>query len=295
MQHWDGFTWTVTQSMSVGDHVILGIDNLDPADAWAVGYLHRSAHSLVALIGHWDGVSWTRAPSPGRLGVSSLTDVDALSADDVWAVGYSRGRTLTEHWDGSVWTVVPSPSVGAVGSTLVAVSARTADDIWALGSWTLPQGVHRPLMLHWDGTIWTRVLLPHGLGSLADVTAVAQDDVWAVGQRYNGTIAVHWDGAAWSIVPTPDPGYFNRLSSVAALGPDDVWAVGEFETGGAFGRYHPLIIDWDGTAWRPVPRPHPSTPTYSGLVSVAAVKGYMVTAGYAAYYRKALAFVRCPT
>ena len=295
MQHWDGSAWSTTDPMPVGFHVIEGIDTVSPSDAWAVGYLHHSDHNLAALIGHWDGVSWSRAPSPGSLGFSGLTAVDALARDDAWAVGHSRGRTLTEHWDGSGWSVVPSPNVGAVGSALTAVSAYNADDVWALGSWTLPQDVDRPLMLHWDGTAWTRVRLPLALGRLVDVTAVAEDDVWAAGQVGNKTIAIHWDGTAWSIVPTPNFGWWNRLSSVAALGPDDVWAVGEYVAAGAFGRYHPIIINWDGIEWKQVPRPHPAKPSSSGLVSVAAVPGFMVAAGFKSGYSHPLALVRCPS
>jgi hypothetical protein len=50
--------------------------------------------------------------SPPRLThTSRLTDVSGLTADDAWAVGFSRehrfySSTLTLHWDGTAWTRV---------------------------------------------------------------------------------------------------------------------------------------------------------------------------------------------
>ena len=58
------------------------------------------------------------------------------------------------------------------------------------------------------------------------VSAVATDDVWAVGLRGLGTLAIHWDGTAWTIVPTPTPEGIADLAAVVALATDDVWAVG---------------------------------------------------------------------
>src|SRR5204863_9117296 len=56
------------------------------------------------------GSSWSRVPSPspahGPGDANQLTGVDAISASDAWAVGWSyrssdgHYRTLAEHWDG---------------------------------------------------------------------------------------------------------------------------------------------------------------------------------------------------
>src|SRR4051812_24761987 len=45
-----------------------------------------------------------------------------LSADDVWAVGWTKyftmSQTLIEHWDGVKWKVVPSPNT-KLGSNIL--------------------------------------------------------------------------------------------------------------------------------------------------------------------------------
>lgn len=103
-------------------------------------------------------------PKPG----SSLIAVDGTTANDVWAVGETHGKTfressLIEHWDGQSWSTVAAPDVGVLG----AIATVTADDAWALGS----GGV-----LHWDGSTWREVTLPRGNGN--QYSAISASGQW---------------------------------------------------------------------------------------------------------------------
>lgn len=150
---------------------------------------------------------------------------------------------------GGTWTVEPSPS--PVGSGLFGAGGASPTDVWAVGFYGVGAS-SRTLVEHWDGSSWSLVDAPNGPGRdnfLQSVSAVASDDVWAVG--YNGDLSSHsliehWDGTQWQIVPSPNPGRFaTRLFGVAALASDDVWAVGDridsFDTA--------LVMHWDGAAW----------------------------------------------
>jgi hypothetical protein len=54
-----------------------------PSDAWAVGEANNQT-----LIVHWDGVAWSRVPSPNGLGFSSgLSGVVAVSPNDAGSSG----------------------------------------------------------------------------------------------------------------------------------------------------------------------------------------------------------------
>ena len=68
---------------------------------------------------------------------ATLAGVAALSAGDVWAVGYyligSLEQTLVEHWDGTSWTIVSSPNVGTGNNQLNAVAAVSASDVVGCG------------------------------------------------------------------------------------------------------------------------------------------------------------------
>jgi hypothetical protein len=105
------------------------------------------------------------------------------------------------------------------------------------------------LLYHWNGSAWTAVATPPQ-GDLWDVTAIAHDDAWVVGQGFaapRAPLAAHWDGRTWHTVPLPAQGGF--LEGVTAISANDVWAVGTDSS------YKPLTLHWDGTAWSNVPTP----------------------------------------
>ena len=69
-----------------------------------------------------------------------LRGVAAVSANDIWAVGYSSdpstgaSHTLTEHWDGTAWSVVPSPDTTTGLNILTAVTALSTGNVVAVGA-----------------------------------------------------------------------------------------------------------------------------------------------------------------
>jgi hypothetical protein len=123
-----------------------------------------------------------------------------------------------------------------------------------------PRTDNRPLSLHWDGTEWNDVIVPSPpTGNeeevrLNDVTAVASDDVWAVGYYIPPgsvntieTLAMRWNGSEWDQVPSPAAQIGNGSSFYAIDSKDgEVWAVGSsLGTGGI----DHLAARWDGSGW----------------------------------------------
>jgi hypothetical protein len=127
----------------------------------------------------------------------------------------------------------------------------------------------RTLILHWNGSAWTRVPSPNPAldSSLTGVAAASADSAWAIGDTIsdnsNSPLTLRWNGTAWTTVPAglgPDA----SIEGVAAAPAGTAWAVGN--TGiGTSGRT--LILRWNGTAWTRVPSPGPGV----GLVGVAAL------------------------
>lgn len=223
----------------------------------------------VALAAAWTTVS-SDAAGP------VLNGVDAISSNDIWAVGQGRDyQTYTRHWNGSSWMPVVTPAVpGALLSTLNDVSAVATNDVWAVGD----NQSGTALALHWNGTSWTRATLPAltGYSSLQSVSARAANDVWAVGQTNTSkTLALHWNGTSWSVVPTPSPSTttipYNFLNAVYAMSANDVWAVGRYSRKGKYPQT--LVLRWDGVRWRQVPSPNAAGPNgfevYNDLRSVS--------------------------
>ena len=142
---------------------------------------------------------------------------------------------------------------------LKAAAVVSPTEIWAVGSKDAFGG-YSALIMRWDGKTWRAVDAPSprstGDVSLNGIAAIAANDVWTVGDVYNGdaypfsrTLIEHWNGAQWSVVPSPNPGnYFNNLNGIVAIAPDNLWAVGRYKLRpGDFSRA--LILHWDGRSW----------------------------------------------
>jgi hypothetical protein len=232
-----------------------------PDDVWAVGAWVRATSTPGTLTEHWNGSKWSVVSSPNATqGYNELYGVSAVSTSDVWAVGYHNiaeygsEKTMIEHWDGARWRIMASPNIGQKANFLYDVAAIGTDDVWAVGqgaSSNISTGV--AMAQHWDGSAWSVVTTPNvgtGANTLYGVTALATDDVWAVGESKRGALVLHYDGSVWSVVPGAEGvGSDSTLYSLAAASPNDVWAVG-YSDGGT------LVEHWDGATWTVVASPN---------------------------------------
>ena len=152
--------WTGAQPPSPGtvSNELLGAAVLSSCDAWAVGDDVDGNGGRQTLTEHWNGSSWTVTPSPDPGSPdNALTSVRAVSASDVWAVGYytdsgADNKTLILHWNGSHWKQVPSPDPGGTGSDndLFSVTATSRSNAWAVGE-VFTSGKITTLIVRWNG------------------------------------------------------------------------------------------------------------------------------------------------
>ncbi len=211
-------------------------------NAWAVGYTEDGFTFIV----HWDGTAWRRVPSPSPGRGAVLTGVTATSARNAWAVGITGGgKILILRWNGTAWTRAPAPDLPA-GSTLNRVTATSASNAWAVGY----TASITPLILRWNGTGWKRVPSPKITGHLYGITAIPRGGAWAAGL-------------------TGLPG--------AAAGPAlRAWAPG-MDAGPVTAKPEPLILRWNGRAWKRAPSPAPvAGAALIGLTSTSATSAWAV-------------------
>ncbi len=273
-----GFTDT-TQTASES---LNGISAVAPDDVWAVGTRTVSDRDST-LVEHWDGTAWSVVPSPspgGRPG-SRLESVDAISANDVWAVGtyVTVGHQLTilvEHWNGTSWRRVATPILRG-SSALASVSATSPTDIWAVGYRliTLQKPIYT-LAMHWDGSTWSRVATPtpkNAMRGLLGVDSTGTASGWAVGYTLAASggkpnaLAERWNGRAWHQVAVPVPRYrVAELAGVSVVAPGNVWAVGSRQPDETRHSYA-LVEHFTGRHWHSVPVP--GLGSYSSLSSVS--------------------------
>jgi hypothetical protein len=233
-------SWQIVQSPSKGQgglgNNLASVAMLSPTDVWAVGWYPMTGTGYFqTLVENWDGTKWSIVPSPNVTGSTYdvLNGISAVSATDIWAVGYAgfvgrtpERQTLVEHWNGSRWRIVPSPSPGNhSGNDLFGVNAISSSDIWAVGDFFSGLNGQRggALTIHWNGTRWSVVPNPGTLATLNAVTSLGTSNVWAV-----GTDALHWDGTKWSHVGVqiPHPSQGISLQSLSATSAGDIWASG---------------------------------------------------------------------
>lgn len=215
------------------------------------------------------------------------------TSNTAWAVGATAltsdalPRTLILRESGDAWVRVSSPDVmsaqhdtSGADNELTAVSTVSRQDAWAVGYYTpyagrapSAEGESWPLILHWNGSAWTRVranVFSAGWVTLSAVSADSPNNVWVVG-AYRGAYprVFHWNGDAWQSVSLQGALgagglYGTSISAVQALGPANVWMVGT--SGGAL----PLILHSNGSAWTSVPAPRSGAAGVGGsLTSVS--------------------------
>ncbi|WKX71606.1 hypothetical protein [Streptomyces sp. XD-27] len=197
------------------------VDASSPRNAILGGDYAEQAGGVVTQ--RWNGTSWKSAIAPVPRGTQSagFLSVDTRAPNDAWGAGWTQVRTseddsrsvgLLEHWDGNRWKAqkLPDFSEGNGGWSLESVTAVAADDVWAVGG-TFNENAAKPLILHYDGTRWSKVPAPDLAAKRAGLTAVVAGpggQVWAVGEakQSDGTwqgLALKYDGKKWTNVTLP--------------------------------------------------------------------------------------------
>ncbi len=146
----------------------------------------------------------------------------------------------------------PAVSLPVPGN-LGGVAALSSGNAWAVGQTSSDSTDNdKPVLAHWNGTAWRTVSSP-ALPSRGSLNAVAAfpGGAWAVGEAgvlvHGGVprlLIVRLTGTTARRVPTPAPAD-GQLFGVAATSAANAWAVG--------GSNGPLILHWNGTAWKRAP------------------------------------------
>jgi len=156
------------------------------------------------------------------------------------------------------WNQVPSPDASITRSMLRGISGTSSADVWAVGSFETPTpGYLKNLVMHWNGTGWQ--IIPGTdqsitFNDLWDVTAISENDVWAVGAQNEFATTrsqlMHWNGSGWSHTILPGIPGGSMLFAIDAISPTDIWAVGA-KAGSPTDP--PYAIHYNGSGWTEFP------------------------------------------
>jgi hypothetical protein len=279
---WDGKTWTqVASPTPASSSWLRAVTVAKGGQAWAVGAVQTAfpkevSYAIDPLILHWAGSGWTQLASPVNGTNASLDGVAVDPHGGAWAVGHScvsaclthfeTDRPLILHWSGKNWLSVHSSNPSG-NSTLLSVSVGQTDSVLAVGSTCVADcsagaQLYRPLIMRWDGAVWSRVRSPSPGSSawLYAVSATPGGHGLAVGDscvsgcnttsEIDRGLVLKWDGRSWSAVPhlsspRKHPILYNLSTGRAGF------VVGRFCVSRCFTvaeRYRTLILRWNGTA-----------------------------------------------
>lgn len=235
IEHWNGTTWSQTQSpdlLASTRNLLQDITIAGPNDVWVAGMAGsqvggKSIFSLRAspLLEHWNGTNWQLVQLPG-IQLASLKTIVALSANDVWLAGgidpasdgaggnvQNTPNLLLLHWNGQSWNrVSTASSVPAQAGILVKLAADSSHHLWALGF----DENAMPLLLSMSNTgKWSTMSVPPVPASsggnthynqFLDLYAVDPQNLWLAGTSNevppSGVTTItplveHWDGHHW--------------------------------------------------------------------------------------------------
>jgi len=218
MAHWDGASWTEHSRVESSQDIAM----FSATNGWTVGW---------GEIQHWDGASWSLVPCPTT---ETLYDMDALSANDIWAAG-DDGAIV--HYDGQTWSNVPFPTTHWISG----IGMASADEGYAVGQYGK--------IFRWNGSAWTEIGSPATFMMRA-VDAMPRGDEtigWAVGDY--GQIL--WlESGSWTEACSPTG---NDLWDVLMVSTYEAWAIGDSgvilhwydaEKPGISSSYIPYIRKW---------------------------------------------------
>jgi hypothetical protein len=225
---WDGKSWSFEKAPISGSAILVA--NACPAanSCFAVGgqLVGKLGNQYVAVIEHYDGVSWSPSSVPSPSG-ATFNGVACSSSTDCVAVGNrqtssSTAHVLIDHWDGKSWSGSSAPSpAGSMWAVMDSVTCLSASDCLALG----------------------------------DYDKSAKGSGYFFGERFNGT--------SWAVFPVANPTEFNMgdesalyiscASSSACLATGSALTYTHGEMGAAFPGG--VAESWNGTSWAPVSVP----------------------------------------
>jgi hypothetical protein len=263
--------WRLARVFSARSHVasgsvtLSGIDAQGPADAWVMGTIQNEGNTVRALVGHWNGRSWSRVALPPGLAArfrgAEAISIGASSGRNVWAFTeagmYLR---LTENrWQ---FGRLPRHVMGS-HDFLESAEVLSPTNVWVFGTHyigSIDKLNFTPFAARFDGRRWHSVKV-RGVGSIGPVSVISPANMWtltgavlpAIGLP-NHPKVVHWNGSAWRpIAVQPRLPKHATLDGILAYSSHDVWIGGSVPNGKT--GTSELALHWNGQSWTTVSPP----------------------------------------
>lgn len=144
------YTWEI-DTLKAWNTYLMKMWGSSPTDIWAVGH----GCCFEENIWHYDGTKWT---TDGIWRGISPWCIYGFAENDIW-IGGSDGKIW--HYDGSDWSESLAYSEELnyeyLGIIFYDIWGENPNDIYAVGLTVISDKVFMSIMMHYDGTKWSRV------------------------------------------------------------------------------------------------------------------------------------------
>jgi len=240
-------------------------------------------------IARWNGSEWLAFQSGPQSDMNAAVHALGTFNDGTGNALYAAGEFTTAggvtvnrvaKWANGSWSPLEGPSaigVDAIGRSLATYDDGNGTALYVGGNFTTAGGVTVNKIARWDGTTWSALSGPGGVGVVGNVHALKTYNdghgpaLYVAGAFFTaGGITVNhfgrWDGTNWSAATGPwssGVGVGNIFAMVlhddgTGAGPA-IYATGTFTTAG--GLYAARSARWNGNEWSVLVSPEVSGPT----------------------------------
>jgi len=191
---WDGTSWSTLAGPSGTGVSSGGVFHLEVFDdgngpaLYAAGSFASAGGVSVSNVAKWDGTSWLPLSGASGTGVNGAVNSMAVFDDGTGAALYVAGNFITAggltanriaKWDGNEWSTLTAP--GGTGLPSVVYTLTVFDDgngeaLYAGGGFTTAGGHTVNRVARWDGSDWSAMEGPSGVGMNSLVIRLASFD-----------------------------------------------------------------------------------------------------------------------
>jgi hypothetical protein len=200
---WHAYSFAISSD----DILMAPVVTTGPKSTWA---LDEDFTTDAAYGYHFNGSKWHRQVLPAAPDAnSSLGYVSASSGRNIWALTSVKDKWASLRYNGSRWQVIPFPrKLAPAGTTLGGrqILALSAKNVWATIGTETKTGLGPLVLLHWNGSRWSKVAGKLPADSLAG--AIASDGnggIWLAAARRASAVPVilHFSRGRWSTFKVP--------------------------------------------------------------------------------------------
>jgi hypothetical protein len=195
-------------SFAIRKHDILmaPVVTTGPKDTWV---FTEDFNTGIAYGYRFDGSRWLRHKLPAVPDSNSLSGyVTASASNNIWTLTSTGSQAASMRYNGSKWQIIKFPrKLGPAAADLEPqqILALSAKNVWATFSPNSTAGVPTLVLLHWNGSKWSKITGKLPKASLTG--AIASDGtggVWLAAVNAAHTpLILHFSHGKWSTFAVP--------------------------------------------------------------------------------------------